>query len=455
MNGGNHIYTIDDLAPSVLHGKLFCFDHTDGRPLIIDYTSLDREFIFSDEDLFLEVGDKKTHEIIESMEELKKKVKALTTRTVKARIRHYLPPITREDLEFVVDQIIVDILFNMYLVSQEKITLRQYCISMCNALGERSSIEATRKLMERAVKEEAELYDNDIYRDRIIKLGRSPINEASKMSILNEPFERALKRRKLEWDYLYYNYNSKLLTSKQYQRRFSRSRHNNDRYEKFIAALTVYDDFVAKLLPTNDDSDLQYFEKSMDYYYLERYKRIDFMYKLATKMEELEFSKIDSEYFLVKRFHPCVVCPSLNNNENGDEPLNLRVINKPYAPLSMFEDNLLNNVVLTEDEKINDLYADQHNALHNIRAITYELFIYHYTFVPDGYAEIADFIRNSYPVTNLHEPNKIWKQIEETGWYDTDAVTRKKIKKIINHMERINDDALFWESAVRQRARRK
>lgn len=446
--------TLDDLVPSILGGKLFCFDHTDGRPLVVDYTSLDKELILS-EDFFIEVGDKKEREIIESLDDFKKKVRALTIRTVQARSRHYLPPITIENIEFVVDQIIVDILFNMYCVSLEKLTLNQYVVKLCKTLSKTSTqdITATRKLMERGIKEEAKLYDNDTYRARLVKLGRNPDIEKKYVGLLNDPFKQEKKKNKLQWDYFYYNYNSKLLTSKQYKRSFSRDcKNSNDRYTKFIDDLIAYDDFIAKLLPTDNASDKEYFERSMDYYYLERYKRFDFMYKLAIKMNDLDFSKINRDHFLLKSFHPKVVCLSINCEEN---PLNLKEINKPYAPLVIFENSLLENALLVDDEELNSLYDDLLNALCNIRAITYELFIYHYEFAPHGYAEVADFMRNHYPIVNLHEPNKIWKEVEKTGWYDADTATRQKIKRIINHMERINDDALFWESAVRKRPRRR
>lgn len=446
--------TQDDLVPSILGGKLFCFDHSDGRPLVVDYTRLDKELILS-EDLFLAVGAKKEHEIIESLGDFKKKVRALTIRTVQSRSRHYLPPITTDDIEFVVNQIIVDILFNMYFVSLEKLTLNQYVVKSCKALSKTSTqdITATRKLMERAIKEEIKLYDDDTYKSRLVKLGRNPDSEKKYIGLLNDPFKQDKKRNKIEWDYFYYNYSSKLITSKQYKRNFSRdSKNSNDRYKKFIDNLIAYDDFIAKILPTNNASDKDYFEKSMDYYYLERYKRLDFMYKLATKMNDLDFLNINRDHFLLKSFHPNVVCPSLNFQE---EKLNLKVINKPYSPLVIFEDRLLENVLLVDDNEINCLYDALFNALYNIRAITYELFIYHYKFIPHDYYEVADFIRNHYPVANLHEPNKIWKEVEKTGWYDADTATRQKIKKIINHMERINDDALFWESAVRKRPRRR
>lgn len=75
----------------------YLLDHTDGRLLVVDYTRLDKELI-SSEDLFLDVGAKKEHELIESLGDFKKKVRVLTIRTVQSRSQHYSPPITTENI---------------------------------------------------------------------------------------------------------------------------------------------------------------------------------------------------------------------------------------------------------------------------------------------------------------------------------------------------------------------
>ena len=54
---------------------------------------------------------------------------------------------------------------------------------------------------------------------------------------------------------------------------------------------------------------------SMDYYILESYKRIDFISKLISSLPQIKIDDINKDHFLVKRFHPMVLVPYVENGE--------------------------------------------------------------------------------------------------------------------------------------------
>lgn len=451
------IYKFEDLIPEIRCGKFLKFSHVNGQPLIVDYTRLDKELVPISNDT-LEIKEKKERKVITSISDFKAKVETIVLHTIKTSMSHTMSPLVEKDIQFVVNQIIVDILFNMYIISSKKLTLRQYCIEICSTLGTTTKldIDAIRKKMERALVCESKLYDDKNYRIRLRRLGRNPNNEKERIIALNKPFKKEIKRYKIEWDYFYYNYNSKLITSKQYKRNFSRDKNNNTPYKSFLLDLIAYDDYAIKILPTNSDSDKNYFEKSMNYYYLESYKRFDYMYNIALNLDDMDFSTLNQNHFLVKRFHPYILYPKVNERAETNpeiKPIDCAVKHKYYAPLLIFEHERLKNLMWLNDEEVCYLHTNKIITLQTIRAISYELFIYHFEFVPSGYDKIVDFIRKCYPIADFYDSNKIWNVLKNVEWNNIDSDLKKKIKILINRMEHIND-ALFGESTVRKRPSR-
>jgi hypothetical protein len=172
----------------------------------------------------------------------------------------------------------------------------------------------------------------------------------------------------------------------------------------------------------------------MDYYHLEIYKRLDFIYKLAIRMETIGLTSIDRNHFLVKRFHPGVFSPSIDIENNR---LKYYEKVKYYRPLLFMEILWMEKKQFDNNIENNDIWVE-YNI---VRAKAYEFFQYNYEFDSNDYKDISDFIRNHYDVCSYHERTKIWngngKKISEEQ------------KKYIKNILEINE-ALFWKSPKRE-----
>ena len=374
------------------------------------------------------------------MNDFKKIVRNLTLDTIQRYFRHLLPTvdmsmnriiIAAAEVEFIVNQIVLDVLSNMYLANSEKISRYKYYNIMCELLGEPSH-EAIEKMLERACEKELKIRGTTEWKENSESFGKDP--ERSK------DFKQ--KRTIVEWDYIYYRYKSDLITAKQYQRNFTTYRSCED----FVRAQVEYNRAVTMLLPTDLDNDKVYFEKCIRFYYLESHRRIDFMYKFAEIIYNAQLSKINKGHFLVKRFNPIALIPTLNSNTNA---LEYKEEHRYYRPLLMFEQDFLKNLIWLDDEEVYHTYKSKMEMIQSVRAITYELAIYHYEFAPYSYPNIADFIRNDYPLVDFHESNSLWKEIEEAGWKDAGEDLKRKARSLKKNIKDINN-ALFWKSNLRQ-----
>jgi len=244
---------------------------------------------------------------------------------------------------------------------------------------------------------------------------------------------------KLFWDHLYYNYNRHLITSEQYSRTLERDKYGNYPNRRFVNDFIKYDKLVAKLLPSNDIMNEIYFYDSMNYYHLEIYKRIDFMYKFAARLDSMGMMDIDKDNFLVKRFHPIVFWPI-----SQDGSFSYREKHKYYKPLLMTEEDFQKSVCNVRDPDEHKIYAYILTILHTIRAKTYEVFNHNFIFSSSNYNQMSEFIFNHFNMTRYHEADKEW----GTGWEDADRNSRQTMKKLITNIEKINK-ALFGDSGRR------
>ena len=129
-----------------------------------------------------------------------------------------------------------------------------------------------------------------------------------------------------------------MITSKQYRRQLKQEGGNNPG-EIILKDLKKYNELVNKFLPAEHESYEKYFHMSMDYYTLESYKRIEFMFKLIESLPQSEIEKISKDHFLVKRFHPLVLVLCEKNGE-----LYLTTKHNYYRPLLIMEDGLLREI---------------------------------------------------------------------------------------------------------------
>lgn len=438
-------------------GHVFDFVCESGVTLITDYHCLDKKII-SEKSAVVKISGKQDRIEITSIEKLKSALNEFVATSIKI-LCDYTPfdpsnPYTLLDFSdltksLLVEQIVFDILFDKYLTESELMTRNSYSNYMGKLLSNDSiqSIRYSRAFNERIMRGMSTYHDRTAYSklpEQIKMLGVNPEVYAEYYN----PYIRESphgKKPKFIWDLLYYNFVLDL-TYRQYRRQLTRDGRNYP-YEKIIGDLKEYKKFVDKLLPVENESHEKYFRKSMDYYILESYKRVDFMFKLIDALSSNEIAAIDRKHFLVNRFVPYVLVPLIQDGE-------LHFIRKYkfYRPLFIIEDEILEEVAEIKELTSNALnYMYYENVLGKyqyVRAKAYELFKYHRKFRSNDYAEIKAFLRQCYNMRAYHQSNTLWNLIQDAEWKDMDEKTKSQVKEQIQHFLSIND-AFFWKSSDR------
>jgi len=384
---------------------VFDFAIKSGRQVIFDYRYLNKELIYHEDKNFIELGNQKNKTIIRSIDGLRKEFEMLI-QYVKEKVKSIKQKIDISDCdvvdkdgnmidwtEYLINQLIFDILYIKYKNDSPKLTLRQYCKLYNpnmplynNELSEEvnngivnTEMRRFSDMMKRGIDTQASILNNPFQKKDAEKLGVNAEKYISYFSALNEDYSTNNKKPKSMWDYIYYNSDNKLITSRQYKRNFGIDKENRNYYYKdFIKDFNNYDAFVKKLMENANDNDKAYFDKSMDYYNLEIYKRLDFMYKLAICMENVSIPDVDKNYFLLKLFHPFVVYPF-----ELEGKLKFMQYQKYYRTFLFMEKRFIdiNQLIHNENQYRWVLY-------HLIRAKTYDLFKYHYVFISEDYLDI-------------------------------------------------------------------
>lgn len=450
-------YSNEILKPIMDSGKVFDFFPKSGHPMIMSYRYLKRDILVNDKTGELIFGDIKKRKEIHSIHELRQAFDELVeheleiinrdgTYNIGIDLENTIPAqaeikplpfrvmIRSEDKELFMNQLIFDVLFGKYVAENPRITLRQYSLSHGNYIwnGQKASdlkAESVRKCIASALKKQISIVNNPELRDQIEELGVDPDEFFVWLNRLSPPFVNGEKQEihekpKVLWDYIYYNVCEKLITSKQYARSFSKN--GNYSHAAFVGLFDTYDRFVDEIFMQQMENSKDYFLKSMEFYYLEMYKRLDFIYKLAIKLEKENASVIKKNHALVKRFHP-YVCDVYN--EEGILKFGARI--KYYRPMLLLEEFWQQGRLYNEP-----MYEDMLMKHHFIRAKIYELFKYHFQFVSDDYDDMSEFIDKHYNILHYHQPQKIWIQTDKKRKTDREA-------RIINALE-INE-ALFGD----------
>ena len=283
------------------------------------------------------------------------------------------------------------------------------------------------KALRSEITKEANIKNNPALKKDAEKFGVNPDKYLERVGKVNDCFQTDRKRYKHEWDYLYYN--RYMITARQYDRTFGIDRVKRSYYYRhFERDFMAYDRFVERLLPKDGDSGYEYFRKSMDFYHLERYKRLDYIYKLAVKMESIGLTDVDREHFLVKGFHPLVLRLFIDNENNR---LYYDSKTKYYLPLLFIEEAWL------KKSKFDDkLLFVEYNL---VRAKVRELFKYEFDFSSEDYNDMESFIRDHYNLSKYHTFKKDWYNLKKSSRNQT---TRIQNADVINK-------ALFWDSDKR------
>lgn len=143
---------------------------------------------------------------------------------------------------------------------------------------------------------------------------------------------------------------------------------------------------------SHEESAEDYFIKMMEYYYLESYKRVDFMLKYAINLKDIpehEVEENDKYIWVLKRFCPKIACPKIGPENN----IICTVRYHYYRPILFAEEKIIKDSF--KRNIIEKTFIDL-NFYQILRAYAYEAFMFYAQFESDDYKDIRNFLMSSY-----------------------------------------------------------
>lgn len=411
--------------------------------------------------------------------------------------------ISDEEKVLIINQVMFDIFYEKYKSDSELMSLNKYCENICKTFPEltvanfneidesegetnadrvKSSTDTLSKVIKREIIKKSEnlkLYldcqkeenfertkkyiDGEKSYNDYIRLGIDP-SEAVKIMNFGTNGNKQ-KISKFHLDTLFFRSVSipnlidgeikekLIICSKQSKRKYGQN--SNNTYTEFIFEHNEYDRFVEMLIQGYNNSSKEYFTKTMDLYHLELNQRIDYIYKLSTRLQREKAPKIDKEFLYSVRYTPTVYRPIVTENNK----IEFYEVIEYYTPMLYLDEYFQNFDVKNEKQDTQNKYV----IISQARAIALELFKYHYSFKSENYDEIKKYISIFYDVISYHDNDKLWKytenfttqitnealdKINETllpsskDTKDEDSV-RRLIKKFIKRNEEVNNSIFY------------
>jgi len=291
-----------DKDGKVAHGQVFDFICKSGAALITDYSYLNEDVeIQNSVEVFL--GEKKKRKTLTSISDLRDILNEIVSATLEILFQHTpydssnpytYPDFSDLETDLLVDQLVFDVLFDKYLQESEQMTRNGYSTYMAEKLctDNGAKKDSSHAIYEQLTRGMSTFHDMNKYsglREQWKMLGIDP-DIYAKYYAPNMKENSCNKKPCYIWNQLYYNF-CLPLTARQYRRQFTRDNRNYS-YEETFNDLKSYHDFVTKLLPREFESYQKYFLMSMDYYALESYKRVDFIFKLIDTLDPSEIVAI-------------------------------------------------------------------------------------------------------------------------------------------------------------------
>ena len=383
---------------------------------------------------------------------------------------HFDFAVTEAEKKLLVEQLVFDTLFDKYLDESALMTRNGYSAEMSQLLYDdniqrMACARAINENLTRGMKDNHNRMKYSQLRNQLEMLGIDPDKYDSyyNPAIKDNPVR---KKPKFVWDWFYFNYGRNLkstvygeesgygqgmISSRQFRRQLTRDGRNYS-YKDFFNGLKLHNAFVDRLLPAENKTAEKYFHMSMDYYILESYKRIDFISKLISSLPQIKIDDINKDHFLVKRFHPMVLVPYVENGE-----LCLATKHNYYRPLFIMENELLKDMQQEAglDAGSDDsIYSTRLLKYQIIRAKAYELFKYHAEFNSTNYAEIKDFLCQCYDMRLYHKSNALLQRISSCDWEELGREDRRQLEEFTQNFISVNN-ALFWKAPDRDYAKPK
>lgn len=446
-------------------GRVLDFVGTTGLSLITDYTRLDQR-ILAENSVDMKVDGEQQRVELSSIKMLTQALEKYVSEAMNILQQHTpydpmnsytYPDFSDLKKDLLIQQLIFDVLFDKYIHESELMTRNGYSSYMAEKLypdDTGSNCHAINEKLTRGMRTHHDRMAYSKLSEQVELLGVDPERYAQYyIPHMNE--NPAKKKPKFIWDLLYYNFVLDL-TSRQYRRQLTRESRNYP-YDAIFTDCTSYYGFVAKLLPAESESYEKYFRMSMDYYTLESYKRVDFIFKLIDALDSDEIDTINKHHFLVNRFVPYVLVPFMQDGE-----LHFTRKYNYYRPLFIIEDMLLKELPIKKTQLKKDFpqeaqafsnaceryFESQLKKYQYVRAKAYELFKYHCVFHSDNYTEIKAFLRECYDMRAYHQSVSFWRLIQDTTWKEMDGETKRQVKDRMRHLLTISD-SFFWKSPNR------
>lgn len=363
--------------------------------------------------------------------------------------------VNNEEKEIIINQIVIDILFDKYLQEQqeEPMTRSDYSNYMAeiythvlNKNGKATVVEpdAIRISIERKMDKYSEMVANSELKYDVEAIGYNHYKYIDHCKAPKKGSE-SNKLCKIEWDSPFYN--SHMLSGLQYERKKLKSTAESKNYSYIEKEedIQIFHDFVSTLLAPYratyskwkedgiaingennhcEESAHEYFIKTMEYYYLETYKRIDFMLQFADCLKDIPLAQIGSAHLsILKRFTPSVIYPLA---ESITEGFTIGMSHNYYRPMLFADKRMIEQIFVNKNFDLQNAYC-QLVKYQVIRAKTYEYFRFHAQYESSNYEDIRQFINACYDVRSFHKPCSIVEKYK-------DDKTRKKIIQRFIHL---------------------
>lgn len=340
--------------------------------------------------------------------------------------------------ELLLDQLVFDVLVDKYLSEAEETTRYGYAKSMSDFHKEEyNKVQVAHRIDERlhrGMDNYLKRMQLPAQRDQLKQLGVD-VESFDKYFTPIAKENSSKKKPIYVWDNLYFNFALEV-TERQFARNFTREKRLYP-YENTTKDLQEYLNFLDQLLPGENESPETYFVNLMRYYWLESYKRIDFIFQLIDVMPQLGKRKIDREHFIFKWFVADVMV-----SVEKDEGLQFNLIKKYYRPLLIIESDLQQQI---QKGLSGNNYGLLLSIYQYMRAKVLELFRYHFKFTSDDYREIKQFLFSSYNLLNYHNKNRrVWEAISKVDPRQIGTDQNKWLRRIERACMEINNEAFFW-----------
>lgn len=391
-------------------------------------------------------------------------------------------------MQILLNQLVFDVLFDYFIENSEKRNVNNAANFVADVIFQKvkdddaetasrykrilntssedlwSFCDIVRKSMLAGQKAEKDRSEAIHIKNNIESMGLSPAKYAERLDV-NKKLTYHQRKSLLQWIGYFINQRKPFVSSLQYRKQF-KTEGNNISKKDFIDEMWKYNLFRELFNPQMQRNPKTTFESTMVYYYIETYKRIDFILYLLEKFQAdesilhdidllessyevdksigfLRLRKLQTETpaaFLQRHVNTVMIISGLASGCTKKDIINPHPSQRRspiFLEKAVLEYTLCNELKKRESKNIEgDLqYEDDDDFVYDyypyyqhmesytlLRNKTYEIFSSNFTFGPGKeeksftnaeYLEINDFIKKNYPLSDFHNEIKTWDTIEK------------------------------------------